>query len=54
MMVGISYGPLVGYGCFLEACRWLLGWLLIYPRGPCMLVDGHNRNVHAKGAKNDT
>ena len=46
MVVVVSYGPLVGCGCFLEVSRWLLGWLLLFPEGFWMLVVGHNGNVH--------
>ena len=36
-VVAISYGPLGGSGCFLEASRRLLGWWLFLPGGFLML-----------------
>ena len=50
-VVAISYGPLGGSGCFLEASRRLLGWWLLLPGGFRMLVVGHKGNVHAKSAR---
>ena len=54
MVIVVSYGPLAGRSCFLEASRWLLGWLFLFPGGFWLLVVRHNGNAHAQTAKKDT